>query len=150
MNAETLAELHNAIRHLVTAVANASLYRPDHPQVQRLCAAARGCFAHLLRERQRLSLMMVEGEILFDNFPLSQGLHEQKLAQLLEGRQVNRLLVSQGLDAGELVELVICLARKNLPQPPPAARTAPGFRNPGRVRCAPAGQRRHVWEPWGA
>jgi len=118
MNAETLAELHNAIRHLVTAVANAGLYRPDHPQVQRLCIAARNCFAYLLRERQMLSLMMVEGEILFDNFPLSQGLHEQKLAQLLERRQINRLLVRQGVDAAELVELVVFLARKNLPQTP--------------------------------
>jgi HD-GYP domain-containing protein (c-di-GMP phosphodiesterase class II) len=115
MKRASLVELQNAIRHLVTAVANARLYNLDHPQIKRLCEAAQRCFENLLRERTQLSLLIVEGEILFEDFPLPPGLHSQKFARLMEQRRINRIIISAGLDSDELGELVKFLVQTDQP-----------------------------------
>jgi len=106
MRPENLSEMQTAIRHLVTAVANANLYSAEHQQIKRLCEASQGCFENLLREQGDLSLLMVEGALLFDNIPLPPGLHAQKLSQLMERHRINRLILAPGLEARELEELV--------------------------------------------
>lgn len=121
MKPATLTEVQNAMRHLVTAVANSRLYSLDHPQVARLCNAARQCFANLLKNRSELSLMMVEGVMLCDDFPLPPGLHAQKLAELLEQRRINRMLVMRGVESGELFELVAFLVGTDPRQVAPPA-----------------------------
>ena len=109
MKPATLAELQNALRHMVTAVANAKLYSLDHPQIKRLCEAARRCLDSLLKGHSMLSLLIVEGEILFDDFPLPPGLHSQKFARLMEQHRINRIIISQGVENDELGELIAFL-----------------------------------------
>jgi HD-GYP domain-containing protein (c-di-GMP phosphodiesterase class II) len=106
MRPENLTEMQTAIRHLITAVANANLYSVEHQQIKRLCEASQGCFENLLREQGKLSLLMVEGVLLFDNIPLPPGLHAQKLAQLMERHRINRLILAPGLEPEELEKLV--------------------------------------------
>lgn len=117
MKSADLTEVQNALRHLVTAVANARLYSLDHPQIQRLCEAARRCFGNLLKGRSVLSLLIVEGEILFDDFPVPSGLHTQKFARLLEQHRINRVILSPGIENEELVELITFLVSPDHHQP---------------------------------
>jgi hypothetical protein len=120
MKPSTLAEAQNAIRHLVTAVANAGLYSPEHPQISRLCEASRRCFENLLCDKGILSLLMVEGDVLFDDFPLPSGLHTQKLARLMERRHIHRMVVTAGVQTEELQDLTTYLAtRKSAGGNPP-------------------------------
>lgn len=112
-----LAELQNALRHLVTAAANAKLYSLDHPQIKRLCDAARRCLDNLLKGRSVLSLLIVEGEILFDDFPLPPALHTQKFARLIEQHRINRIIISPGLENEELGELIAFLVGPAYHQP---------------------------------
>ena len=117
MKPATLAELQNALRHLVTAVANAKLYSLDHPQIKRLCEAARHCLDNLLKGRSVLSLLIVEGEILFEDFPVPPGLHTQKFARLMEQHRINRIIISPGVENEELVELTAFLITTDYRQP---------------------------------
>lgn len=117
MKPAVLTELQNALRHLVTAVANAKLYSLDHPQINRLCEAARRCFDNLLKGRNALSLLIVEGEIVFDDFPLPAALHTQKFARLLEQHRINRIILSPGVQNDELGELVAFLMGDDTAQP---------------------------------
>lgn len=120
MKPASLAEIQNAIRHLVTAVANAKLYSIDHPQIQRLCEAGRQCFENLLQEHSEISLMMVEGEILYKDFPLPSGLHTQKFSRLMEQHHIHRLIVLPGVDRDEIGALIAYLVQLTLAdsQPP--------------------------------
>ena len=117
MKPATLAELQNALRHLVTAVANAKLYSLDHPQIKRLCEAARRCLDNLLKGRSVLSLLIVEGEILFEDIPVPPGLHTQKFARLMEQHRINRIIISPGVENDELRELITFLVETDYHQP---------------------------------
>ncbi len=104
-----LAELQNTLRHIVTAVANAKLYSLHHPQIKRLCQDARRCLDNLLNGRGVVSLLIVDGEILFDDFPVPHGLHTQKFARLMEQHRINRIIISAEVKDDELGELIAFL-----------------------------------------
>lgn len=119
MKPADLAEVQNIIRHLATAIANAGLYGLDHPQINRLCTLAQNGFTNLLQSRSRLVLMIVDGVILCDDFPLPTGLHAQKFARFMEQRRIHRMTVTASPTGEDLFNLVAFLLQKT-PSAPPA------------------------------
>jgi HD-GYP domain-containing protein (c-di-GMP phosphodiesterase class II) len=119
MNNPALNELQHLIRYLVTATANARLYAPDHPQIERLCKQARRCITRAAHPPDSVLLFSIEGEIIFQNVPLPGGLHTQRLARLLEQRSINRLEITPDIRTADLRQLVTFLTQKDATQPLP-------------------------------
>ncbi len=111
MKTEALLHMQTAIRHLATAVANARLYSGGHGQVRGHCEEAQQALEALLRERPEVSLLTVEGKLLFDNMPFPATLHGEKFLGFMERHGMNRLVFRRGLRADELEHLVDFWAR---------------------------------------
>ena len=102
------------IRRLTNAVATASLYDLQHQQVSYLCRLAMEQLLQLFTECDEVSLLLVEGELIFDNSPLPTDLTVDKLIRALQQRGIGHLKLCNGLTQQELIELVTILQPKGL------------------------------------
>ncbi len=103
-------QLHEFIRHLLSAVAAASLYTLEHPQVKRLSDAADKSLRHALDERADIPLFAVEGELVIDAEPQPSSLVLDRFIQILKQHSIGHLRFLSGATKTEIEQLIALLA----------------------------------------
>lgn len=102
--------LREVVRHLSTAISTATLYRPEHPQVKRLCGLALKSLQSLQIPESGLSLLFVEDEMIADGKNIGRSLYIHRLARLLRQWQIGHLKILPRLVSDELLQLVTQLS----------------------------------------
>jgi len=102
--------LREVVRHLSTAISTATLYRPEHPQVKRLCGLALKSLQALQIPESGLSLLFVEDEMIADGKNIGRSLYIHRLARLLRQWQIGHLKILPRLVSDELLQLVTQLS----------------------------------------
>lgn len=111
MNGVQLSALHNFIRHLMTAVANATLYSVSHQQVSRLTAAASDELQACIGEQDELVLMVVDDQLIVEGAPQPANLYIGRFIRALKTRGVEHVTFSHMATPGDLTVLVAGLAK---------------------------------------
>lgn len=101
------------IRHLLSAVANASLYGMDHPQVARLSTQAFSSIREVLKLRQKITLLVVENEIVIDGQPQELTMFLDRFTQILKSRGVSSLIILADASESEINSLISALAKQS-------------------------------------
>jgi HD-GYP domain-containing protein (c-di-GMP phosphodiesterase class II) len=114
VNDNRTQEILSFVRRLTTAVATATLYDRQHQQVNYLCRSALEHLQQIFTEQEEISLLLVEGELIFDNAPLETDLAVGKLIRALQQRGIGHLKFRSGLPQAELLELIVILMPKGL------------------------------------
>ena len=104
--------LHDFIRHLLSATANAALYGMVHPQVERLSSQAFTSIEEMLKSRQVVTLLVVENELIIDGQPQDLGLFLDRFLQILKSRKIGTLKLLTGITKSEVSNLISGLARQ--------------------------------------
>ena len=112
ISAASQHELHEFIRHLLSAVAGATLYTVNHPQVHRLAEAAHGSLARALAERPDIALLSVDGELIIDAEPQPFSLVLDRFVQVLREHGIGHLRFLAGVPRSEVDQLIAGLARQ--------------------------------------
>ncbi len=110
-HSEPATPLIEAVRQLTTAMASATLYSPEHPQVQHLCRTVQSLLAEAIGVQPELSLLILEEELVVQGRPLAESLQTKRFAQIMRGRGIGHLKVLRGVSAAELQALITDLAR---------------------------------------
>ena len=114
MNDTRNLEILSFIRRLTTAVATVTLYDLQHQQVSYLCRLALEHLQQIFTEQEEVSLLLVEGELIFDNAPLATDLAVGKLIRALQQRGIGHVKLHRDLPQQELLDLVVILTPKGL------------------------------------
>lgn len=108
----TLHNVHEFIRHLLSAVAGAALYTLNHPQVTRLSGAAHTSLTRALSERPDIALLEIDGELVIDGEPQPFSLVLDRFVQVLHEHGIGHLRFLAGASKSEVDQLIACLARQ--------------------------------------
>lgn len=100
------------IRHLLSAIANASLYGMDHPQVVRLTSQAYETLFKVLEDRTEFSIAIIENELVIDGRPQDFTLFIDRFTQTLSDRGVGHIKVLHGITRQEILDFIISMARQ--------------------------------------
>jgi len=111
VNGVQVSALHNFIRHLMTAVANATLYSVSHQQVVRLTAAARDELLTSIGEQDELVLMVVDEQLIVAGAPQPANLYIGRFNQALKARGVEHVTFRRTVTPQDLATLVAGLAK---------------------------------------
>lgn len=95
-------EIHEFIRHLLSAVAAAGLYGMDHRQVSRLTDVAHTSLTRSLSIRPDIAMLEVDGELIIDSEPLPFSLVMDRFAQYLRENGIGHLRFLAGVPRSEL------------------------------------------------
>jgi len=112
MRLEQRAALLSGIRHLVTAVANASLYSPEHQQVRRHCSSAMVNLEAALDGDPEIVLMVIDEQLIVEEAALDGSLYLAKFVRALKSRGIQLLKILSGVSTAEIVGLVRSLSRQ--------------------------------------
>jgi HD-GYP domain-containing protein (c-di-GMP phosphodiesterase class II) len=104
--------IHDFIRHLLSATANASLYGMEHPQVAHLSAQAFASIETMLQSRPELTILVVENELVIDGQPQDISLFFNRFTQILKSRGIGTLKVLVGITKKEVDLLIGGLAKQ--------------------------------------
>lgn len=105
------------IRTLAVAMANATLYSQHHPQVAALSQTAHELHGLLLGERSALRLMLIHRQLVLDDIPLENNLHQQRLVKAMIRCGVSHIELQRHLTLQEVAALINWLANG---EPPPS------------------------------
>lgn len=105
-------ELHEFIRHLLSAVAGAALYTVKHPQVNRLAEAAHGSLSLALADRPDIALLTVDGELIIDAEPQPFSLVLDRFVQVMHEHGIGHLRFLAGVPRSEVDQLIAGMARQ--------------------------------------
>lgn len=105
-------DIHEFIRHLLSAVAGAALYTVKHPQVTRLAVAAHGSLTRALTERPDIALLAVDGELIIDAEPQPFSLVLDRFVQVMHEHGVGHLRFLAGVPRSEVDQLIAGMARQ--------------------------------------
>jgi len=112
MTNEHLDNVRNFIRHVVSAMSGALLYSPEHPQVRRLTEDA---FSNLLKtfdSRDKVSLLLIDDELVYNNTPVEGGMFAGKLARAFSVNGIGHIEISRQVQFDELRSLITGLAQQ--------------------------------------
>lgn len=104
--------IHDFLRNLLSATANATLYGTEHPQVARLSSQAYSSICTLLESRADITLLVVEHELIIDGQPQDLTLFLNRFTQILKSRGIGTLKLLTGITKSE-VNALICGLSKN-------------------------------------
>lgn len=104
--------IHDFIRHLLSATANASLYGMAHPQVARLSQQAFASIDAILQSRADITLLLVENELVIDGQPQDLSLFLGRFTQIMKARGVGTLTFQTGMAKNEIDALICSLAKQ--------------------------------------
>lgn len=110
MTAASIQVIHDFIRHLLSAVANATLYGMKHQQVARLSRLTFEGAIQVLRTRPDFSLLVVENELIIDDAPQDLGLFMGRFTQILTSHGISHIRISEGVSPAEIEALITALA----------------------------------------
>jgi len=111
MNPQFTKIIHDFVRNMATAVANASLYSLDHPQVTRLCGHSLSELESILLESPEISLLLIDNELVSEGVSLGGGLYISRFVQLLKNRGIGHIKLTAGITVDELLHLVESLRK---------------------------------------
>lgn len=104
-----LPRVHTFLQHLSRLLATATLYSPRHGRTAAGVAAVVDSLQQLLAGEEELTLIVAEGDLLYQGKPLVRGPHVARIAGLLAGRGVGHIRFLAAADAADLRRLVRCL-----------------------------------------
>ncbi len=104
--------IHNLIRYLLSATANASLYGMAHPQVLHLSSQVFASINVVLQSRPDFTLLVVENELVIDSQPQELSLFFNRFTQILKSREVGTLKILSGITKPEVDALICGLAKQ--------------------------------------
>ena len=104
------APMNEAILHLSTALANASLYAPLHPQVVVNAEKAAASLGDLLAQTAEVKLVLVDEVLFHDGIPLEKNLFGTRLVQAMKRRGIGFLQFLPGICREEIITLVSLLS----------------------------------------
>jgi HD-GYP domain-containing protein (c-di-GMP phosphodiesterase class II) len=102
--------INEAVRHLSTALANACLYAPQHPQVIVSAEKATAQLEDLLAQTAEVKLVLVDEVLFHDGIPLGKDLFGTRLVQAMKGRGIGFLQFLPGIRREEIITLVSLLS----------------------------------------
>lgn len=105
--------IHDFIRHLLSATANAALYGMGHPQVARLSIQAFTSVDLMLQSHPEISLLVVENELVIDGQPQDLTLFLNRFIQILKSRGVGTIKLKTGITKQEISNLISGLAKQS-------------------------------------
>lgn len=105
--------IHEFIRHLLSATANAALYGMAHPQVAHLSSLAFTSITSLLESRPDITLLVIENELIIDGHPQELSLFLSRFTQILKARGIGTLKLQAGISKTEINALFCTLAGLN-------------------------------------
>lgn len=111
MNGDQLSAMLNFIRHLMTAVANATLYSVTHQQVTRLNLAAHDELLFCLDEDDELLLMVLDDQLIVSGTPQPTNLYVGRFIQALKTRGIEYIAFGRAVTRQDLATLIAALAR---------------------------------------
>jgi HD-GYP domain-containing protein (c-di-GMP phosphodiesterase class II) len=104
--------IHDFIRHLLSATANAALYGMAHPQVLKLSAQAFASICIMLESRPEVTILVVENELVIDGRPQDLSMFLNRFTQILKSRRVSSLKLQSGITKSEVDSLIGGLSRQ--------------------------------------
>jgi HD-GYP domain-containing protein (c-di-GMP phosphodiesterase class II) len=107
-----LAEIQNFVRYVVSAVASASLYSPEHRQVRRLEEEAFAYLQAALAEEEEIVLLLIEDELVCNNTPLDGSLYLSKFIKIFHEKGIEHLKFLPQVEFDELRTLIVSLSRQ--------------------------------------
>lgn len=113
MSNQSLHIVHEFLRHLLSAAANAALYGMGHPQVTHLTQQAANGIRKVLEERPDFSLIALEDELIIDGTPQDLGLFTGRFIQMLKSNGIGHIRILAGVTQAEIDSLVASLSRQN-------------------------------------
>jgi hypothetical protein len=102
--------MNEAVRHLSTALSNACLYAPQHPQVIVNAEKAAERLEDLFAQTAEAKLVLVDEVLFHDGIPLGKDLFGTRLAQAMKGRGIGFLQFLPGIRREEIIALVSLLS----------------------------------------
>jgi HD-GYP domain-containing protein (c-di-GMP phosphodiesterase class II) len=99
---QTKSHIKEFIRHLLSAIANASLYSMDHPQVVRLTSQAFESLCSSFESQPEFTIMVIENELVIDGKAQEFSQFFNRFAQILSSRGISHLRLIQGLSRPEI------------------------------------------------
>lgn len=107
-------DIHEFIRHLLSAVTGAALYTLKHPQVEHLAEAAHISLTHALSGRSDIALLEVDGELVVDGEPQSFSLVLERFVRILREHGIGHLRLLSGTPRHEVDQLISLLVRQTM------------------------------------
>jgi HD-GYP domain-containing protein (c-di-GMP phosphodiesterase class II) len=112
MNAGREERVHNFIRHMVTAISNASLYSPNHPQVGRLCGRGLTHLVEAMDNEPSISFLVIDDELILDGTSLGNDMYLTRFGQVLAAHGIGSVQIVRSVELWEMEAFVISLSKK--------------------------------------
>jgi len=106
------AEIQNFVRYVVSAVASASLYSPEHRQVHRLGGEAFAYLQAALATEKEIVLLLIEDELVCNKAPLDGSLYLSKFIKIFHEKGIEHLKFLPQVELNELRSLIVSLSRQ--------------------------------------
>ena len=106
----TLKEIQDFVRYVVSAVASASLYSPDHRQVHRLGGEAFAYLQTALAAEEEIVLLLIEDELVCNKTPLDGSLYLSKFIKIFHDKGIEHLRFLPQVEFDELRLLIVSLS----------------------------------------
>jgi HD-GYP domain-containing protein (c-di-GMP phosphodiesterase class II) len=103
--------LKDFFHHLLSAAANASLYGPSHPQVERFSSQAYASISLVLEDSVEIALMIIDDELVVNGQAQELGLFLNRLARMLKSHRIGHIKMLRGITREELDALIEGLSR---------------------------------------
>ncbi len=100
----------NIAKAMVTTVTNLSLYSIEHSQVKRQLEKTYESLLDTLKDHKKISFVVIEGDLIVENFPVSNDIFLAKFAEKLQRKAIGGITFSEGLSKEELMNLIKSLA----------------------------------------
>jgi HD-GYP domain-containing protein (c-di-GMP phosphodiesterase class II) len=97
---------------MVTAISNASLYSPDHPQVGRLCGLGLTTLTEAMGHEPGFSLIVIDEELFLDGNSLGNDIFLTRFARVLAAHGIGSVQISRSVELREMAAFVISLSKK--------------------------------------
>ncbi len=120
-----IIEIQSFVRYVVSAVASASLYSPEHRQVLRLGGEAFAYLQAALATEDEIVLLLIEDELVCNKTPLDGSLYLGKFIKIFQEKGIEHLKFLPQVEFDELRLLIVSLSRQ--------AATVPGVRSSAHI-----------------
>ncbi len=113
LSAELLAVLDRIeliVKQIVTAASQVALYAVDHPAVKEYADRAYSTMCEILGRKESFMISIREGMLVYESIPLYRlSVSAGKFIDLFEAKKIHGIIVKQGLQFGELLQLIAIL-----------------------------------------
>ena len=107
---EQSTDLLAFISTVTTAISNSILYSPEHQQVTRLCTSAHESLKAAMSGNKELSILLIDDELIFNNFPLPFSMYTSRFCQALRSRGIGHIRFMQNTTRQDIMFLIKILS----------------------------------------